>query len=198
MGVGDARQSLDVADDQRRVGHRFAKHQPRAPVDEGGNFFIGGFGGEKARFDAEALEREGKEVDGAAVDGRGTDDVVPRRGDVEHRQQVRRLPGGGEHRAHAALERGDLVFHHLHGGVGDARIHVAGHGQIEQLAQMLGGIVFIGRALIDGQYARLAVFRLVARLHALGLDAHGYTPPAYLFPKRRQDRRPAMLVQITF
>ena len=30
------RQSLDVADDQRRVGHRLAKHQPRAAVDEGG------------------------------------------------------------------------------------------------------------------------------------------------------------------
>ena len=179
--VGDAGQALDIAHQQGGVGHRFAKHKAGAPVKQGVNFLVGGFGGEKARFNAKPLERKGKQVDRAAVNGRGADDVVPRRGDVEHGQQVRRLTGGGEHRAHAAFQRGNFIFHHLYGGVGNARIHVAGHRQVEQLAQMLGGIVFIGRALVDGQNAGLAVFRLIARLDALGFHAHGYTPPVYLY-----------------
>ena len=91
--------------------------------------------------------------------------------DVEDGKEGGRLPGRGDQRADAAFERGDLVFDAFEGGVAQARVEMAGHFEVEQLAEDFGGIVLEGRALEDGQDARVAVFRLPAGLHAAGFDS---------------------------
>jgi hypothetical protein len=42
--------------------------------------------------------------------------------------------------------------------------------EVEKITEVVAVVVFISGALIDGQYAGLAVFGLPARLHALCVD----------------------------
>ena len=77
--------------------------------------------------------------------------MVARGADVQNRKQTGRLSAGGAQRAHAALQRRDFLFHRRDGGVGDAGIHVAVRRKVEQLADVLGGIIGVGGALVDRQ-----------------------------------------------
>ena len=53
---------------------------------------------------------------GAAVNGGGGDDVIPAGGNIEQGEEVSRLPGGGQHSADAAFQRGDFRRHMVTGG----------------------------------------------------------------------------------
>ena len=92
-------------------------------------------------------------------------------GDVEHGVEVRRLAGGGQHGGGTALHVADLGRDVIAGRILQAGVEIARGLQIEQLAHGLAGGVLEGRALDDGDLARLAVLRGVAALDALGFDA---------------------------
>jgi len=100
--------------------------------------------------------------------------VVAAAAEVEDRDQRRGLAGGGHQRADATLQRGDLALGRLGGGVAEPGVEVAGHLQIEEVADKLAAVVLEGRALKDGQHARLAVFRLPAGLNAKGVWVEGH------------------------
>ena len=76
---------------------------------------------------------------------------------------------------HSALQRRDFLFHRRDGGVGDAGIHVAVRRKVEQLADVLGGIIGVGGALVDRQGLRLAVAGLVAAAQGKGFQLHKLT-----------------------
>ena len=97
--------------------------------------------------------------------------MVAAGGDVEQREEVGRLTGGGEHGGGAALQRGDLRGHEVVGGVLEPGVEIAAGLQIEELAHVLAGGVFERGGLDDGDLARLAVSGGVAALHAYGSDA---------------------------
>jgi len=56
------------------------------------------------------------------------------------------------------------------GRVGQTGVEEAGRLQVEEFGDMLGAVVLEGRALDDGQDARLAGFGLIAPLYGDGVD----------------------------
>ena len=101
--------------------------------------------------------------------------MIARAGNVEHGEEVRRLARGGEHGRRAPFQRSDLSGHRIIGGVGQARVEVAGLLQIEQAPHVLARIVLPRGVLVDGHLARLAIAGPPAALHADGSNAlvHG-------------------------
>ena len=93
-------------------------------------------------------------------------DILAGGGDVQNCEQIGRLTGGSEHGPHAALQRRDFFFDKRQGRVGNAAVHMTVRLQIKQLAQGIGGIVFVSGALINGHHPGLTVFGPIARLHA--------------------------------
>ena len=90
-----------------------------------------------------------QEVVGAAVDGLGRHDVVPRAGDVEDRVSDGGGAGGHGQRAHAAFQRGDALLQDVLGGVGQAAVDVAGVRQAEARGGVRAVMEDIGGSLVN-------------------------------------------------
>ena len=172
VGVGDAGQPLDIQHVHGRIGQGLPKDGLGFRADGRGDLRVGGMLIHKGHLDAHTLERHRKEVEGAAVDAARADDVLAAAGQIEHGQHIGRLPGRGAERAHAALERGDLLFHRVHGGIAEAGIEKALGLKVEELADFRRGGIGKGGALSDGQNARLAVARRIAGIEAERLFFH--------------------------
>ena len=170
LGVGDPRQLLEVGDRERGVRDGFGEERLGVRTEGGGEPGFVGVLVDEGERDAHLLHGDGEEIEGAAIDGRGADDMVARLAEVEDGEKRGRLAGGGDQRADAAFERGDLVLDAFEGGVAQARVEMAGNFQVEELAEVVGGVVLEGGALEDGQHARLAVLGLPAGLHATRFD----------------------------
>ena len=61
----------------------------------------------------------------------------------------RRHAARGAHRADAVLQRRQPLLQHRRGGIGDARVDVAGAFEIEQRGRVVGVLEHVGRGLID-------------------------------------------------
>ena len=87
-----------------------------------------------------------------------------------------KLAGRGEHGRDAAFHLADLGGHGVVRGVLQARVEVTAFGKVEESAHLLARGVFERRRLDDRRRARFAVARLVAALHADGVNmfAHGF------------------------
>ncbi len=109
-----------LAEDQARLGpDRRGEGVEIARIDE-------------ARLDAEARQGELQQIERAAIERGGGDDVAARAHQGGDGEVQRRLPARGADGADAALERRDALLQHRDGGIGDARIDVAGLLQVEQ------------------------------------------------------------------
>ncbi len=124
--VRDARELGDVEDAAGRIRDRLAEDALGVGPEGLLDLLLAGVGVDEGELDAELLQRDREEVEGAAVDLRRGDDMVAGVAEVEDREGRRRLAGRGENRGDAALERGDLLSHHVVGGVGEAGVEVAG------------------------------------------------------------------------
>src|SRR5699024_1471453 len=138
--------------------------------------FLGGGGGDEGDVDAHLGHGDRDQVEGAAVDGGGGDDVVPALADVEQGQEVGGLPAGSQHGGGAPLQGRDLAGHGVAGGVLQAGIAVAVSLQVEQLAHILAGVVLEGGGLDDGDLAGFAVAGRIAALDADGIAVHRVAP----------------------
>ena len=92
--------------------------------------------------------------------------------DVQQGQHGCRLTGRSAQGTDAALKGSNLLFHCVHRRVGQAGVEVICRSQIKQLADIVGGVEFEGRGLVDRQSACAAVFRLVAGMKAFGFKFH--------------------------
>ena len=172
--MGDAGHLFDIEHRDGRVGDGLGKDRLGVGLDLSLEGLLVRICVHKRSLNAKALEGDGEQVDGAAVDGGGAQDVVPGAQDVEHRNQGSGLSGGGAQRTHTAFQRGDLFLHGGYRWVGDAGVHVAVSGQVKQLGYLGGRFIFIGRALVNRQRQRLSVLRGVALVQALGFNFHGH------------------------
>src|SRR3989339_1067759 len=68
------------------------------------------------------------------------------------------------------FERIDFLLQLVYRGVADTRIDMCSIFQIEHIANLLGGIEFVGGTLNDPRYAGFGVFRLVAVLNGTGAN----------------------------
>ena len=123
--------TLDIKHHQCGVGNRLPEEQAGVFVDMSGNLFVGHFRGDKAHLNAQLFQGDGKQVDGSAVNGGHTDDVLPGRGNVENGKEVSGLPGRTKHGAGPTFKVGYLFLHGVHRRVGDAGIHMPRHLQVK-------------------------------------------------------------------
>src|SRR5699024_9909926 len=172
VGVGGPGKLFDVQHGEGGVGDGLAKDGLGVGPERGVQLLLGGGGGDEGDVDAHLGHGDRDQVEGAAVDGGGGDDVVPALADVEQGQAVGGLPAGGQHGGGATVQGGDLAGHGVAGGVLQAGVEVAVGLQVEQLAHVLAGVVLEGGGLDDGDLAGLAVAGGVAALHADGIAVH--------------------------
>ena len=99
--------------------------------------------------DAEAGQGVREQVDGAAVERGGGDDMIAGIEQRRDRQMHRGHAARGADRADAALQRRQPFLEHCRGRVGNARVDVPGAFQIEQRGRVIGILKHIGRGLID-------------------------------------------------
>ena len=165
------REPLDVEDGQGRIGDGLAEDRLGVRAECGVQLLVGRVGGDEREVDAHTLHRDGEEIERAAVNVGGGDDVIAGPGDIEHGEEVGGLPGGGQHGGSTALEGGDLRGDRVAGRVLQAGIEVAARFEVEEVAHRLACLVTEGRALHDGDLSRLPVLRCVATLHTGGGDA---------------------------
>ena len=164
--VGDVSKALEVQNLASRVCDGFAEEALGVRAESLLDFFVRGILVDERAFDAELLHRHGEEVARAAVNSRSANEVVTGFADVEHSVEVRSLTGTGEHGRHTAFESGNLGSHGVVGRVLQTRVEVARSLQVEQVRHVVGGFVLESGALVDGEDARFAVFRLPAALDA--------------------------------
>ena len=105
---------------------------------------------DEGRRDTEAGQRDAQEIIRTAVDAGGGDDMIPRtqqredgRGDGAH-------PAGGSDRPDPAVDGCQALLQHVGRGIVEARIEVAGLGEIEDTGRMVAALEGEGIALIDG------------------------------------------------
>src|SRR5699024_1772229 len=116
--VRDGGNGLDVENVALGGGGGFAGEELRAVLDRAAPRF--GIVGvvDEGHLDAELGQGVREEVVGPAVEGGRGDDVVAGFGNVDDREELRRLARSDEQRTHAAFERGEAILDHLLGGVG--------------------------------------------------------------------------------
>ena len=100
--------------------------------------------------------------------------------DIEDREEICRLTGTGQHGCGTALHGSNFLCHQVTGRIGKAGIHVAVRLEVEELAHIGAGVIFIGCALVNRKLARFSVFRLIAAVQSDCFDAlffHCCRPP---------------------
>ena len=136
--VGEGGDGLDVEDLGLRVGDRLAEEQLGVGADRGAPRVDRGRVLDEAHLDAEARQRVLQQVEGAAVERGGGDDVVARLGDVEHGERLGRLARGDEQGADAALERGDALLDDVGRRVHQPGVDVAELLEPEEVCGVVG------------------------------------------------------------
>ena len=169
MAVGGAGKFFNVQHRQSRIGDGLAEDRLGIGAEGGVQLLLGAVGIDEGDLDAHALHGDGKQVEGAAVDGGGGDDMVAAAGNVEHGEEVGGLAGACEHCRSAALQGGDLCRHGIAGGIAQAGIEIAVILQVKEPSHGVGGLIAESSTLNDGNLARFSVFRRIT-----GLDAQGF------------------------
>ena len=168
-------ETLDIQHVHGGIGQGLAEHRSGIGPEGLFQFFVGSGLIHKCHFNAQPLQGHRKEVEGAPVNAGGTDHVLAALRQVQHGKHAGGLARRGAQSAHSALQSGDFLLHGVYGGIAQAGIEKARFGQIEQFGHLGRGVIFEGRALGNGQYARLAVFRAVTGVQAKGFQFHGVT-----------------------
>ena len=124
----------------------------------------------QARGDAEALGQPvGKERVRAAVQRGGAHDFIPRFAQGERHGGLRRHARGEAHAGAAAFQRGQALFQHVRGGVGNARVDVAGALVVEDFARLLHAVEHKGSGLVNRRNARAGGVHALARVGLQGI-----------------------------
>ena len=169
VAVGGAGKFFNVQHRQSRVCDGLAEDRLGVGAEGGIQLLLGAVGVDEGDLDAHALHGDGKQVEGAAVDGGGGDDMVAAAGNIEHGKEVGSLAGAGEHCRSAALQGGDLRRNGITGGIAQTGVKIAVVLQVKEPPHGVGGLIAESSTLNDGNLARFSVFRRIT-----GLDAQGF------------------------
>ncbi len=148
MTMRNARQRLEIADVAGGVADRLAEYRTGVLVDERFNI-RSAIGLREAHLHPHFRKDMCEQRVGGAVQLRHRHQVAARFQCIHRGVKKRSLSGRHAERAHAALEFGDPLFQHIGGRIGNARIAIAGHFQIEQCRAVLGAVEGIRRRLVD-------------------------------------------------
>ena len=173
VGVSHAGEAFNVEHVATGVGDGFAEEAFRVGTECFFYLFIGSVGVDKGAFDAHLLHGHAEEVERAAVDGAGGDEMVAGFADVEHGIEAGGLSAGGEHGGDSAFELGYLGGYGVVGGVLQTSVEITAVLEVEQTRHLFAVVIFEGGALVDGEHAGLALLGLPSGLHTEGGGFHG-------------------------
>ena len=168
--MGDLRKALDIQHFHAGIGEGLPEKKLRLGTEASVHFRVRGLVVHERHLDAHLLQRDTQQVEGAAVDVVQAHDMVPGLADVQAGEQVRRLAGRGQDRAHAAFQCGNAGRDGIVGGILETGVEVTAVLQVEEPAHLVGGFIFEGRALHDGQLPGFAASGRIARMDAKGVD----------------------------
>ena len=166
--MGNAGEFLNVEHFKRRIGDGLAEQCFRIRTESRRNLFFTGIGADESDIDTQFLHRHAKEVKRSAVDGRRTNKMIARLANVEYGIEIGSLSTGSQHSSHTSFESGNLGGYSVVRRILQTGIKVTAVFKIEQAGHLLTGFVFKSSTLIDGQHARLALFRSPSCLYAQG------------------------------
>ena len=166
----DLRDGRNIQHFEAGIADGLADHQPRVRLDRGAKFV------ERARLDegrgdAEARQRMRQQIDRAAIERGGGDDMVAGIHQRCDRKMQRGHAARGADRADAVFQRRQPLLEHGRGRVGNAGIDVAGALQVEQRCGVVGILKHVGSGLVDrdGACARYGI-GMLARMQAQGFE----------------------------
>ena len=172
VGMGRFREAFNVEHDQRRVGDRLPEDRLRVRFKGCFQLFIGAVRINEGKIDSHPPHRDVEQVEAAAVDRGGRDDMVPRPRQIKDRIKCRCLPGRSHDGGGPAFQRRDLGRDVIVRGVLQTGVKVPARLQIEQPAHLLAAVVLECRALNDRDHARIAVSGFIACLNAFRFLSH--------------------------
>ena len=149
----DCRDGRNVQHFKPGIADGLADHEPRVGLDRGAEF-VQRARLHKAGGDAEARQSVREQVDAAAIERGGGDDVIAGIEQGRDRQMQRRHAARGADGADAAFQRGKPLFEHRRGRVRNPRIDVAGALEIEQRRGVVGILKDVGGGLVDRNRTR--------------------------------------------
>ena len=168
--VGDVGEALEVQNLAGGVCHRFAEEALGVRAEGLLDFLVASVLVHERAFDAELLHRHGEEVARTAINSGSADEVVAGFANVENGVEVCGLTGTREHGGDTTFESSDLVSDSVVRRVLQTGVEVTGGLQVEQVGHVVSGFVLERGALVDGEDARFAVFRLPTALNAKSFD----------------------------
>ena len=151
--MGDLGDLRDVEHFQPRIADGLADDEPGVRPD-GGTEAVEVARLDETRRDAEARQRVGEEIDAAAIERGGRNDMVAGAKERGDSQMHRRHAARRAHGADAVLQRREPFFQHRIGRIGNARIDVTGAFEIKQPGGMIGVVEHVRGCLVDRDRTR--------------------------------------------
>ena len=168
--VGDVSEALEVKHLAGRVCDCFAEEAFGVRAESLFNFFVARVLVHERAFDAKLLHRNAEEVARTTVNSGSADEVVAGFADVKNGVEVSSLTGARKHCSHTTFESGNLIGDSVVRRVLQTGVEVTTGLQVEQVGHVVGRFVLESGALVDGENARFAVFRLPTALYAKSFD----------------------------
>ena len=168
--MSDTCKLLDVENGTSRIADGLAKYNFRVRTECLLDFLLAIIRIHKGAFDAEFLEGNTKEVEGATIDFIGCNDMVASLADVEYGLEVGSLTAACEHGSHTPFEFCDLLSHSVIGRVLESGIEISFFLQVKEHRHLFRVVIFECGTLNDWHLDRLAILRFIAALHTEGSD----------------------------
>ena len=139
--VRDTRKLCDVEDAARGIRDRLTENALRVRAERGLNFLLARIGIDESELDAELLEGDGEEVERAAVNLRGRNDVIARIAKIKDSKSRGRLSGARENRRYAAFEGRDLLRDRVVRRVREPSVEISWRLEVEEVGHVLRRVV---------------------------------------------------------
>ena len=168
--VGRLGKSLQIRHNQGRIGQSLREHTLGIGTHGRSQFLFGAGRRHKGGLNAHLLHGLVEQVEGAAVNGAGTYQMIPCRANIQHGHQAGRLTRRGNQRTNAPLQGCNLLLHHIVGGIPQSGVEETIFLQIKQGAHFLGTLIGVCGALHNRGHSGLTVPGLVTRVDTKGIQ----------------------------
>ena len=149
MAVSRSRKHLQICHHQRRVAQGLRKNTAGVFSERRLQLCLGAVRRQEGEVYSHLMHGFIKQIEGAAINGAGANDMTARMANVQNRNQGGCLAGRGQQRADAALQRGNFLFYRVERRVAETRIEKAVFLQIKKLAEGFGAVITERRALCN-------------------------------------------------
>ena len=159
---------FNVQNCQCRIGNGLTKHQLRIWLECCIQFIFRSIRRNERGRDSHLLQGHCNQIKSAAVDRRGSYDVIATFTDIKQRKKVGRLTGGSQHGSSATLHGSNLGSHIIIRRILKSGIKISRCLQIEKLSHVFAGTVLKRGGLDNRDLSRFTVSRCIAGLYTFG------------------------------